>query len=243
MRKMNNRARFASRNFQADDEVTIGDLEQQLDEVLSTGEEIDESSIDDEIADAEKAINNAENGGAPAAPSAPAEPSIDDEIASVEKAIGDFEAKAASKKAKSEVAGILKEADDVLKACNKISAGAKLPDNEDIVNENASVKAEIEEVEKQIACKEASSKKAGIEDQIGDQAHGGDASVSELPKTKIDCDTDKEVFGQNTDCKYVASVTAKLDRVAAALEKRGLKKMAFRIDQLSDRLEASVKKH
>jgi len=131
-------------------------------------------------------------------------------------------------------------------------------------DEAKQVLAEAEELEKQLdactaadACpdcgkepcecnKEASEKvasevKPGIEDKIGDEAHGGDPSVSDLPDTKIDCETDKEVFGQNTDSEYVAKITARLDRVATALEKRGMKKMAFRVDQLSDRLEASVR--
>ena len=81
----------------------------------------------------------------------------------------------------------------------------------------------------------------GIEDSIGDEANGGDPSVSELPDTKIDCESDKEVFGRSTDSEYVAKITARLDRVAAALEARGMKKMAFRVDQLSDKLEASIR--
>lgn len=89
--------------------------------------------------------------------------------------------------------------------------------------------------------KTASEVKPGVEDKIGDEANGGDPSVSDLPDTKIDCESDKEVFGQNTDSEYVAKITARLDRVAAALEARGMKKMAFRVDQLSDKLEASIR--
>ena len=87
----------------------------------------------------------------------------------------------------------------------------------------------------------ASEAMPGIEDKIGDEANGGDPSVSELPDTKIDCESYKDVFGQNTDSEYVAKITARLDRVASALEARGMKKMAFRVDQLSDKLEASIR--
>ena len=91
-------------------------------------------------------------------------------------------------------------------------------------------------------CKKVASEvNPGIEDSIGDEANGGDPSVSELPDTKIDCESDKEVFGRSTDSEYVAKITARLDRVAAALEARGMKKMAFRVDQLSDKLEASIR--
>lgn len=76
--------------------------------------------------------------------------------------------------------------------------------------------------------------------EIGDEANGGDPSVSEIVKTDVDVNTDAEVFP--TDSEYVAKVTARLDRVADILEKRGMKKMAYRLDVLSDKLEASVRK-
>lgn len=82
----------------------------------------------------------------------------------------------------------------------------------------------------------------GIEDEIGDEANGGDPSVSEVAEggEGVEVSTDAEVFP--TESEYVAKITARLDRVANYLEKHGQKKMAYRIDLLSDRLEASIRK-
>lgn len=82
----------------------------------------------------------------------------------------------------------------------------------------------------------------GIEDEIGDEANGGDPSVSEIAEggEGVEVSTDAEVFP--TESEYVAKITARLDRVANYLEKHGQKKMAYRIDLLSDRLEASIRK-
>lgn len=76
--------------------------------------------------------------------------------------------------------------------------------------------------------------------EIGDEAHGGDPSVSEITDSEIDVNTDAEVFP--TDSEYVANITARLDKVANYLEKTGKKRMAYRLDVLSDKLEKSVRK-
>lgn len=76
--------------------------------------------------------------------------------------------------------------------------------------------------------------------EIGDEAHGGDPSVSEITDSDVDVNTDAEVFP--TDSEYVARITAKLDKVANYLEKTGKKRMAYRLDVLSDKLEKSVRK-
>lgn len=81
----------------------------------------------------------------------------------------------------------------------------------------------------------------GIEKEIGDEAGGGDPSISEVVDSDIDVSTDAEVFPTNS--KYVASIVKRLDRVANILEKRGMKKMAYRVDVLSDRLESSIKRN
>jgi hypothetical protein len=82
----------------------------------------------------------------------------------------------------------------------------------------------------------------GIEDEIGDEANGGNPSVSEIAEggEGVEVSTDAEVFP--TESEYVAKITARLDRVANYLEKHGQKKMAYRIDLLSDKLEASIRK-
>jgi len=137
---------------------------------------------------------------------------------------------------------VASEEDEILDACDQLekqldacdgrTAGEKCPD----------CGKEKCECAKKASARSASTVRPGVEDKIGDQAHGGDPSVSKLPKlTKVDCATDKEAFGQNTRSQYVARITARLDRVAKALEERGKRRMAFRIDQISDALEASVR--
>lgn len=109
--------------------------------------------------------------------------------------------------------------------------------------EKAEIAADCKELEAKIAKieKKASETKSGVEDTIGDEAHGGDPSTSEVAPggDDVDVSTDKQVFPTNSE--YVASITKRLDRVATVLEKRGMKRMAFRIDKLSDQLEASVR--
>lgn len=133
----------------------------------------------------------------------------------------------------------LKAEADALLASLEATKETQVPDEKTIIsNECDQILAKIAEMEKETPVT-ASELKHGIEDEIGDEARGGDPSVSELPKTVIDCDTDKEVFPTNSE--YVANITKRLDRVAGILEKRGMKRLAFRVDQLSDKLESSIK--
>lgn len=226
MKKINRRVKFASKGINAgDDDLTIDTLDEQLNEIVSMPEEVsEESEVASIVAEANKLL------------------SACDQQDGQEKDTAEAEA-------------VLAEADEVIKTCDELEK-AELPDEKEIVgSEEQQVLKECADLEKkleeancpdcgkeQCECKKASETKKGIEDDITDTANGGDPSVSEIPDTKIDCDTDKEVFGRNTDSEYVASITKKLDRVAAALERRGMNRMAFRIDQLSDRLEASVRK-
>lgn len=96
---------------------------------------------------------------------------------------------------------------------------------------------EVEEDENTTASEVA----PGVEDDMGDEANGGDPSVSKIvPGGKdVDVSTDGEVFP--TESEYVARIVSRLDRVANYLEKKGEKRMAYRIDLLSDKLEASIK--
>ena len=135
-------------------------------------------------------------------------------------------------------------AEDVLAPVAEDDVEVELPDDEEIVNadEVEEVLAAVDELEEQLGDEEAvtaSEVEPGIEDEIGDEAHGGDPSVSELPDTQIDTATDAEVYP--TESEYVARVTARLDKIASALERKGLKRMAFRVDKLSDELENSIR--
>lgn len=226
MRTMNRRMRFASPKEDTGD-ITLDALQEQLNELTIDDVEDDSNEVASVIQEADNVLKEIEGGS----------DVTKEDVAAIQQAIAEKESSQGDQ--------VLADADAVLKACDKIEkANAELPDEKEIVSEEDAVLADCDKVEAAITAAErkASTVKPGIEDRIGDQSHGGDPSVSALPKTKIDCDTDKKVFGKHTDCEYVASITKKLDRVAAALEKRGMNRMAFRIDQLSDKLEASVRK-
>lgn len=111
-------------------------------------------------------------------------------------------------------------------------------DEEDLSDEDLAFLDDVEEEETMTASETA----PGIEDEIGDEANGGDPSVSEVAPggDGVEVDTDAEVFP--TESEYVANIVSKLDKVANYLEKHGQKKMAYRIDMLSDKLEQSIKK-
>ena len=70
----------------------------------------------------------------------------------------------------------------------------------------------------------------GIEDTIGDEAHGGKPSVSNL--------FDKEsVMDEEDQEKSIKEITARLDKIASYCERSGHKRLAYEIDQISDKLE------
>lgn len=129
---------------------------------------------------------------------------------------------------------IMAEADELL-ASFEACGDTVVSDEDEIIAECKEVQSKIASLE----AKKASEIADGIEDEIGDEANGGVPSVSELRKETVDCDTYKEVFPTNS--KYVANITKRLDRVANILEKRGMKRLAFRVDQLSDKLESSIR--
>ena len=62
----------------------------------------------------------------------------------------------------------------------------------------------------------ASETTPGIEDEIGDEAKGGDPSVSNLVDTKVDVSTDKEVYP--TKSEYVAKLQKHI-KLAKAVKK------------------------
>lgn len=136
---------------------------------------------------------------------------------------------------------------------NEVSADSDDADKENLNDEIKEMEEESEKQEIVNACREvqasiamaekkASEEKKGIEDEIGDEVGGGDSSVSKVAPggDDVDVSTDKEVFPTNSE--FVAKITDRLDRVASELEKRGMKRMAFRVDQLSDKIESSIRK-
>ena len=89
----------------------------------------------------------------------------------------------------------------------------------------------------------ASETESGIEDEITDTVGGGDPTTSEVApggeEAKSEVQTDAEVYP--TESAYVASLVRKFDRIADELEKKGMKRLAYRLDKLSDRLEKQYK--
>lgn len=221
-----------NRKFASEDILAIEELAEQLASELNVDDDIEQ--VEDETADAVPIV---ENLALDEVMNAAEELLADAELPDEQKIVGDHDVQDVLKEAdeledeidRQEVVADADTLEKELDAC--IDAGESCPECGN----------ELCECNKEAFEKVASEVMHGIEDEIGDEANGGDPSVSELTDTRIDCKSDKEVFGQSTDSEYVAKITARLDRVAAALEARGMKKMAFRVDQLSDKLEASIR--
>lgn len=211
------RSKFASEEFEADD-ITIEELEEQLSDELDVDDvELDEVK-DLEVEEDEVKVSEA-----------------DEILNEAEELLKAFEA-AEAEEAPAEVK--MSEEEEILAECEKLekeisaAENTELPDDKEIISEEEAPAVEEPKTASEVA--------PGIEDEIGDEAKGGDPSVSDIVDTKIDVATDKEVYP--TDSEYVARITKRLDKVATILEKRGLKRIAFRIDQLSDKLESSIRK-
>lgn len=216
-----------NRKFASEDILAIEELAEQLASELDVNDDIEQ--IEDETADEVPIVED---------------PTPDEVIAAAEKLLADAELPDEQKiVGDHDVQDILKDADELEDELDRHEVIADADDLEDELDAYTTASECCPECGKEpCECKKVASEvNPGIEDSIGDEANGGDPSVSELPDTKIDCESDKEVFGRSTDSEYVAKITARLDRVAAALEARGMKKMAFRVDQLSDKLEASIR--
>ena len=196
-------------NVVADDEIVVDEMTEQAPEELEV-EDIETDDLEAAIKEAEEMIGD------------------DEEIVVGDDEVDDIE-------------------DDIAVAEDMLAPTAddevELPDDEEIVNAEdvQEVLDACDELEQQLGddAITASEEEPGVEDEIGDEANGGDPSVSELPDTQIDTATDAEVYP--TESQYVAHLTARLDKIATALERKGLTRMAFRVDKLSDELENSVR--
>ena len=196
-------------NVVADDEIVVDEMTEQAPEELEV-EDIETDDLEAAIKEAEEMIGD------------------DEEIVVGDDEVDDIE-------------------DDIAVAEDMLAPTAddevELPDDEEIVNAEdvQEVLDACDELEQQLGddAITASEEEPGVEDEIGDEANGGDPSVSELPDTQIDTATDAEVYP--TESQYVAHLTAHLDKIATALERKGLTRMAFRVDKLSDELENSVR--
>ena len=135
-----------------------------------------------------------------------------------------------------ELEEILSSLDDGEEACDEVEADEDLESCD-----------EFEADDDEFACDEekvASETEAGIEDEITDTMGGGEPTVSEVApggeEAKEEVQETSEVYP--TESAYVASLVRKFDRIANQLEKKGMKRLAYRLDKISDSLEASYKK-
>lgn len=78
----------------------------------------------------------------------------------------------------------------------------------------------------------ASRNTPGIEDTIGNQANGGDPSLSKI----LDIEDDVQVGNKEQEAA-IKKITARLDRLANYCERSGHKRLAYRLDVISDKLE------
>lgn len=190
-------------------------------------------------------------GAAPAAPAeAPAAPAEDGDVVPIEENDDEIlnqaeemlegleaEGEAAPEGEAAGAAADDAEAAEILASCDKLETAIEAAELEKEIDAIEAGEDDCPECKERQGCPTASRKastvKPGIEDEIGDQGRGGEPSVSKLPKL-----SDPQTI---TLRQYVFKLTGRLDRVAKELEARGNRRMAFRIDQLSDALEASVR--
>lgn len=224
MKELKRRSRFAG-EADLDDQITSleGELSEELEEVEGAPAAEDDTEIPVVEEEAEAPV--------------PAPVADDDEI-SASALIAQADALIASIEGK-EASTDTTVADDkeiIGKEIAEIEAKiAAVQAKEQEKSETACVAQELEDVERKIA----SIEKKGIEDEITQTVSGAEPTTSNVVKTKIDVETLPEVAGSNSE--YVAKITKRLDRVANILEKRGMKRLAFRVDQLSDKIESSIK--
>ena len=83
-----------------------------------------------------------------------------------------------------------------------------------------------------LGCRNASIEQPGIEDTIGDQANGGDPSLSVVVPGDDEDKIDKKEQEQ-----AIKEITARIDRLADYCERSGHKRLAFKLDVISDKLE------
>ena len=78
----------------------------------------------------------------------------------------------------------------------------------------------------------ASLNNPGIEDTIGNQTSGGDPSLSQIVQMDDDLQMDEDEQKEE-----IKKITARIDRLANYCERSGHKRLAYRLDVISDKLE------
>ena len=230
MRELKRRSRFARRFFagegEADLDKQITSLEDELSDELDEVEGVPAADDDIEI----PVVDEGDEAPAPVA---------DDDEISASALIAQADALIASIEGKdaSTDTTVADDKEIIGKEISEVEAKiAAVQAKEQEKSEKACVAQELKDVERKIASLE----EKGIEDEIGEENMGG-------PSVVLTRDVDKDIintFGDiklPTNSEYVASITKRLDRVANILEEKGMKRLAFRVDQLSDKIESSIK--
>ena len=83
-----------------------------------------------------------------------------------------------------------------------------------------------------LSCRTADIHEHGIEDEIGDHANGGDVSMSKLIEDK-----DETMLDDDEQDAEIKKIVARLDRLANYCERSGYKRLAYKLDVISDKLE------
>jgi len=99
----------------------------------------------------------------------------------------------------------------------------------------------LEDVEPEAGCM-ASESKPGVEDEINQDYLDDVLKLRDTPESIVTAPSMLDVARTSSN-EYVARVktaTARLDRVADYLEKQGQRKLALRIDTISDALDARI---
>lgn len=156
-------------------------------------------------------------------------------------------AKAAPKKAEDE------KVEEEVKAADEDEEEVKASDEDEEVieasdDEDELLAAEIEEMDKMLAGDdedeeevEASEETPGIEDEISDTNDQVSVVFDPNAPGEQPIDVAKTASSKKRYASIIKEATARLDRVASYLEKSGKKQLAYRLDKVSDALEAKLK--
>lgn len=111
-------------------------------------------------------------------------------------------------------------------------AECTLPDDKD----EDEIYSSIDELEDQITAslrRKADINRPGIEDTIGNEAHGGTPSVSEVVPGGDDVK-----LNENDQQEAIKGIVARIDHIANYCQRAGYKRLAYNLDIISDKLES-----
>ena len=83
-----------------------------------------------------------------------------------------------------------------------------------------------------LSCRTADIHEHGIEDEIGDHVNGGNVSMSKLIEDK-----DETMLDDDEQDAEIKKIVARLVRLANFCDRSGYKRLAYKLDVISDKLE------